>query len=63
MLYTTAVLQAPRLIRGMIHGSDENRQVRWGGKRGWMEVEKKGRAAVGEREGGGVGGQRGDVRI
>lgn len=41
MLYTTAVLQAPRLIRGMMHGSDENRRVRWGEKRGWMDGGKR----------------------
>lgn len=46
MLYTTAVLQAPRLIRVMMQGGDENRQVRWRGRRGWMEA----RGARGARE-------------
>lgn len=46
MLYTTAVLEAPRLIRVMMHGSDENRQVRWRGTRGRLEGK---RMAVSER--------------
>lgn len=40
MLYATAVLQPPHLIRGMIHGSDESRQVDGEKRRrgdGWMD--------------------------
>lgn len=41
MLYTMAALQAPR---AMTRSGDENRQIRWRGKRGmdgWSDEEKR----------------------